>query len=853
MLATTSQFGLDDYSQYGVGADLTAQATPYTPLLIALAVIFVVLIVALFGTRAWLRRRTKAHGAAFERVVIMVSLPKFTNQEDVKKKSVQDIQEQIDNAESVFAAIGGLTSQKGFLKWLIGRNDAVTFEIIVHKGLIKFYFSVPRKMKDYVEEQLLARYSDAHIEEMEDFNLFSPGGTILGSYLTFKRPIAFPIKTYKKMEEDPLDALTNALSKIPKDAGVAIQYVVRSARPFWRKRGLSIARSMQQGIKMEQAIKGKKKKKSIAHDLIAPTSPDQKQQSEPYQMSPLEKEAIQGIEEKASKAGLSANIRIIVSSDDATHAQQILNNVVSAFSQYNIYQFGNSFAKSVPHSLKRIVRDFIYRHFDDRYKIVVNAEEMASLWHLPLPTSDTPNIHWLGARRAAAPPTVPSEGDLYMGINEFRGVKKKCYMKRSDRQRHMYIIGKSGSGKSVSMRSMIVQDIKNGEGVCVVDPHGDLVESVLGHIPKERVDDVIVFAPGDTERPLGLNMLEAKTPDQMDFAVQEMIAIFYSLFPPEMIGPMFEHYMRHVMLTLMADQENPGTIAEIPRMFSDQDFADGWIAKVKDPVVKAFWEKEMAKTSDFHKSEMLGYLISKVGRFVGNEMMRNIIGQSHSSFDFREVMDKQKILLVNLSKGQTGEINSSLLGMIVVSKLQMAAMGRANMPEEERKDFYLYMDEFQNFVTESIATILSEARKYRLDLIMAHQYLGQLISEGGKTEVRDAVLGNVGTMMVCRVGVEDTEVLAKEYEPVFSGYDLVNADKFTWYVKMIVDNSTQKPFTMKSPWTDTGNVKLAESIKQLSRLKYGRDKAIVEAEIMERTQLGSTDTGPPPATGERSM
>lgn len=851
MLLWQAQFGIEPQQAYGLSSDSVEQAGPLLSYLIVIGLVLVILFVILFGVRFWLRRRSKAHGAAFERVVILVAIPKFRREEDVKKTSTQDILEQIDNAESFFAAVGGMSSQKGLIKWMTGRNDAMTFEIVVREGTTKFYFSVPRFIKQHVEEQLLAQYPDAHIEELEDFNIFSPTGTILGSYLTFKRPVGFPIKTYKKLEGDPLDVLTNALSKIPEDAGVAIQYVVRSARPGWRDFGLKVARNMQQGMKLEEALKGKKKGKGgMAQQLIAPKSQEQ-QTEEQHRLSPLEEEAVKGIEEKASKAGLSANIRIVVSSNDPANAQQTLNNIVAAFAQYNIYQFGNSFTKKVPRSKKRIVRDFIYRHFDDRFKIVVSAEEMASLWHMPLPTTETPNIYWLGARRAAAPVTIPKKG-LFMGVNEFRGVKTKIHIKRPDRQRHMYIIGKSGSGKSVSMRSMIVQDIKNGEGVCVVDPHGDLVESVLGHIPKERIDDVIIFAPGDTERPMGLNMLEAKTAEQKDFAVQEMIAIFYQLFPPEIIGPMFEHNMRNVMLTLMDDSKNPGTLAEIPRMFSDEAFAKQRSSKVTDPVVQAYWQ-EMDKTSTHQKAEMVGYLVSKVGRFIGNEMMRNIIGQTHSSFDFREVMDKQKILLVNLSKGKTGEVNSSLLGMIIVSKLQMAAMGRADMAEEDRKDFYLYMDEFQNFVTESIATILSEARKYRLDLIMAHQYLGQLVDKGGKTAVRDAVLGNVGTMMVCRVGVEDTEILAKEYEPVFSGYDLVNADKFTWYVKMIVDNSTQKPFTMKTPWVDSGNQKLAKSIQQLSRLKYGRDKVIVEAEISERAQIGvPAKPVQPPAPSERS-
>jgi hypothetical protein len=312
---------------------------------------------------------------------------------------------------------------------------------------------------------------------------------------------------------------------------------------------------------------------------------------------------------------------------------------------------------------------------------------------------------------------------------------------------------------------------------------------------------------------------------------------------------MFEHNMRNVMLTLMADINNPGTIAEIPRMFSDEVFQKSRVAKVTDPVVRAFWEKEMAKTSDFHKSEMLGYLISKVGRFVENTMMRNIIGQQKSGFNLRDIMDKKKILIVNLSKGKTGEVNASLLGLIIVAKLQMAALGRADMSEESRSDFYLYIDEFQNFVTDSIATILSEARKYKLDLILAHQYMGQLVKDQ-KTEVRDAVLGNVGTMFVSRVGAEDIEILEKEYKPIFSGYDLINAEKFTWYTKMIIDNDAQKPFTLHTDMPSLGNPKLADAIKELARLKYGRERTLVEREILDRSQLGATAAAQPTPIGE---
>jgi len=513
-----------------------------------------------------------------------------------------------------------------------------------------------------------------------------------------------------------------------------------------------------------------------------------------------------------------------------------LDNLINAFSQYNLYRYGNEFYAAVPRRQAHIIQDFIYRIYDEHCRLIFNTEEMAGLWHLPLHSTEAPSIQWLSARKAPPPSNLPKEG-LLLGHVDYRGQDIKVFMKEADRRRHLYVIGKSGGGKSVFIESLAIQDIKNGKGVAVIDPHGDFVEYVLEHIPKERADDVIVFNPSDMDRPMGLNMLEAKNEDQKDFAVQEMIAIFYKLFPPEMIGPMFEHNMRNVMLTLMADINDPGTVIDIPRMFTDDDYVKIYLKRVKDPVVRAFWEKEMAKTSDFHKSEMLGYLISKVGRFVGNEMMRNIMGQQHSSFDFRDVMDKGKILLVNLAKGTTGEVNAKLLGMIIVAKLQMAAMGRAELPEDQRKDFYLYIDEFQNFVTDSIATILSEARKYRLDLVIAHQYLGQLMDEKGKSTIKDAVLGNAGTICCLRIGPEDSEMLAKEFAPTFGAYDLLNVEQYTAYTKLLIDNTAAKPFNMKLYPPVKGNRELAGAIKELSRLKFGRDRAIVEAEIMERTKL----------------
>ncbi|MDP2741427.1 MAG: type IV secretory system conjugative DNA transfer family protein, partial [bacterium] len=395
-------------------------------------------------------------------------------------------------------------------------------------------------------------------------------------------------------------------------------------------------------------------------------------------------------------------------------------------------------------------------------------------------------------------------------------------------------------GKTALLREMIRQDIENGEGVAVIDPHGELIEHTLANIPKERVEDVVLFEPHDQDRPMGLNMLEYDGPEQKDFAVQEMIAIFYKLFPPEIIGPMFEHYMRNAMLALMADKDNPGTLVEIPKMFTDPAFLQQRLAKVADPVVRNFWLKEWQQTTGSTKSDMLGYVVSKVGRFIENEMMRNIIGQSHSGFDLSKIMDEKKIFLANLSKGLTGEVNSSLLGLILVSKIQMAAMKRARISEEQREDFYLYIDEFQNFTTDSVATILSEARKYKLNLIMAHQYIPQLTEQ-----IRDAVLGNVGTMGSFRIGAEDAEFLEKQFEPGFSRFDLVNLDNRSLIIKMMLNNKTSTPFKMETKAPQQGRPEIVEALKKISKLKYGKPKAEVEQEISQRSFVEIPPIVPP--------
>ena len=826
---------------------------------VAIAILF---IAPLFFIRSRIRQKLR-EDPQYKDTIFLIRMPKESAKVKEEKEkggsgsAVEILRQKIALTQALFVNLYGVERLNSWRRFLYGPEHYLSLEIVVKNRLIYFYIVAPSKIAGFVEQQIHAQFPDAEVSIETDYNIFTERGEVSACALYFRRPDILPVKTYRELEADPLNAITNSLSKLDLRDGAAIQILARPKERVWSRKGMRTGSAMQQGKNLSQAMssglnplslvqKGLYGLLSIPEYALTSSSKKDKDlgkgrewdKKKDYRLSPLEEETVKFIENKASQFCYTTHIRIVVSSEIPGNGEIILHNIANAFAQFDGGQKGNGF--KIRRGAGALISRFIFRSFTrGKLAFVLSAEELASLWHMPLPGTDTPNIVWLTAKRASPPSNLPEDG-VIIGKTGYRGIERIVRIKREDRRRHMYIIGRSGSGKSVVIGNLAIQDITNGDGICVLDPHGETVESILECIPKNRVDDVIYFDPSDMERPMGLNMLEFRTDDQKDFAVQEMIAIFYKLFPPEMIGPMFEHNMRNVMLTLMADEEHPGTIADIPRMFTDKEFQKYKVAKLKDPVVKSFWEKEMAQTTDFHKSEMLGYLISKVGRFVENEMMRNIIGQQKSGFDFRKVMDEKKILLINLSKGRTGEVNSSLLGLIIVAKLQMAALSRAELPESERHDFYLYIDEFQNFITDSISIILSEARKYRLDLILAHQYLGQLKDEKGQQKVLDAVLGNVGTLIAFRVGVEDAEIFAKEFSPVFNEYDVVNIDKYRAYVKLLIDNTAAHAFDMATLPPRPGNPELARAIKELSRLKYSRARGEVEAEILERTQLGAS-------------
>jgi len=777
-------------------------------------------------------------------VLFLVMMPKnnFKDEESAKKEEKVIISQM----EQVFANFLYLRKPKMFQE-----PACVAFEIASQIGGtdISFYVSVPKYLESAFEKYVQGVYPNALVDKIpQDYTIFEPQGENAGAFLTLKENAYFPISTYQTLEKDPISTITNNLSKITANEGAAVQVIIRplSSGEF-KKSGEKLLSKIREGKSIKSALA--EISSGFVGDILRDVSknPAKDKEKEMYKDKEqgFDQRIYESIQKKISKQQFEVNIRVLSSAQTQARALDILNHLTSSFSQFSVSGM-NSFEPKELYGkeLKKLIYDFSFRNFNQKQTNILNLEEISSIYHFPTHYIETPYIKAAKSGVTAPPSDLPDSGDLLVGEVEFRNEKKKVYFSRDDRRRHFYYIGQTGTGKSVFMKSMIKQDILNGEGVAVLDPHGELIDDILAFIPKERIEDVVLFEPFDLERPCGLNMLEYDSPEQKDFAVQEMIAIFMKLFPPEIIGPMFEHYMRNAMLALMADPENPGTLVEIPKMFTDPEFLKEKIQKVTDPVVRSFWTKEWAQTTGSTRSDMLGYVVSKLGKFIENEMMRNIIGQSHSGFNLADIMNGKKIFLANLSKGLTGEINSQLLGMILVSKMQMAAFKRATLPAEERKDFYLYLDEFQNFTTDSIASILSEARKYKLCLTMAHQYMPQL-----DEKIRDSVLGNVGQMGALRIGAEDAEKLEKQFEPGFSRFDMVNLDNFKMILKILIDGKISTPFKMDIYKDfEKGKPEIVGPIKKISKLKYSRTKNIVEKEIEQRSSVQANPAPqiPPP-------
>jgi hypothetical protein len=813
-------------------------------LLVVLFVIFG-LFLAAFAFVAYRRvlRRAKGIERGLKMVPLLIHLPPPGDSDPNTMRDVRDLmREKVSQAQVLYDLISG-TAQPGFKSSFYGQRH-IAFELIASNGLIHFFAAVPVTMVPVVEQAILTAYPGARLEEVEDHNIFNPQGKLTGTAggeLVLRHEAAYPIGTLERMEKDPIEGLLNALSKLQLGDGAAVQIMLRPAKQNWAKRSAALVN------KKRRTRQGTLSFTATDMAKAAVKSPDQwHEESQQYQPSKLEESVLQAIEEKTKHPGYETLIRVITSSPSYDRSHMLLRNIITAFALYES-PGSNGFQFLEARDIQGLVTAFIFRFFPPEVASnILNSVELATLFHLPdAQFTATSQVERQQSKQVDGPVNMPASG-LLLGYNFYRGIKKEIRLSSEDRRRHMYMVGQTGTGKTTALENLMVQDMLAGNGFAFIDPHGDAAEKLISMVPKERAEDVIYFNPADTEHPLGLNLFEFSSPEQKDFLIQETINMLYKLYDPQhtgIIGPRFEHWFRNAALTLMADPGGASFI-EIPKVFTDTDYLKNKFKHLNDPTVIDFWTKEMGQTSDYHKSEMLGWFVSKFGAFQSNEMMRNIIGQTQSSFDLRDIMDKKKILIVNLSKGLTGELNSKLLGMMFVIKIQAAAMSRSNIPEEQRNDFCLYVDEFQNFSTDSFASILSEARKYRLNLIVANQFIGQL-----SDEIREAVFGNIGTMMSYRSGPEDAELLVKQFEPIFDVRDLINLPNYNAVMKLLIGGLPSQPFSLTAlPPLGQAHAEMGLAIKQLSAAKFGTTRAMVEADIFARLQNQPRPAAAPAAT-----
>lgn len=802
-------------------------------------------------------REAKNYERGLKMVPLRIHLPPSSDDIEAGSRDARDVtQEAISQAQVMYNIIAS-TATKGFKSKLFGQRH-IAFEVTVKKGLVYYYVIVPVVLIDVIKQAIAAAYPVATLEEVEEQNIFSQMGRIsgtIGGELTLKNDYSYPIATFEESKRDAMIALLNALSGAGKDDGAAIQILIRPAPEGWSKKSTKTTGKIRQGKSSKSGSSSFGT--GILELLWKPPAPGEKKEGGDHQITSLEQSHIDSIEEKTRYPGYETLIRVIASSNTATQSQTLMKNIVAAFSLFDAPN-KNGFKFSVTNNIEQFTTAFIFRFFPQNIKNnILNSIELATIFHLPDQSSiPTSQVERQVAKQVDGPNFIPDKG-LLLGVNVFRGIKKEIRLSENDRRRHTYVIGQTGTGKSVLLENLALQDMLDGQGFAFIDPHGDSIETLLGMVPKHRIEDVIYFNPGDMTNPVGLNMFEFDHPDQKDFLIQEAINMLYGLYDPGhtgIVGPRLEHIFRNCALLLMSDP-NGGTFIDIPKLLVDNDFMKSKLKYVTDQTVMDFWTKEYPNSQRSNESgEVTSWVVSKFGPFMSNEMMRNIIGQTVSGFNLREIMDKKKILLVNLSQGRMGELNSRLLGMVFIMKFQAAAMGRADVPESEREDFCLYVDEFQNFATDSFESILSQARKYRLNLVMGNQFMTQLTDK-----IREAIIGNVGTVISGRIGVTDAELMVKRFQPIFDVEDLIKLPNYQSITNVMINSVPSAPFSMNFlPPLGGANpsTQLANALKKLSAAKHGRPRSEVEREIFNRLRPPSPRSvtgGQPASSGNLSQ
>ena len=813
---------------------------------IILFISFVIICVASYFAFDQYKRmvqEAKNYERGLKMVPIRIHLPPPSDDLEVGGRDERDVVDEVLSEAQTMYNIIASTATKGFKTKLYGQRH-ISFEIVASDGLVRYYAVVPAVLTETIKQAISAAYPAARLEEVEMENIFSQQGKmqgVIGGEFELKKDYFYPIATYQESRRDAARALLDALSGVERGDGAAIQIMFRPAPENW---------FLKSNEKVESIRKGKGKKSNnaaVALDIMEalwkpPTYGLKNSNTDLPQLTALENEEIQAIEDKTKYPGYEVLTRVVASSSTASKSQAILQSIVSAFSLFDSPRY-NGFKFNMTNNIEELVTSYIFRFFPQSINHnILNSVELSTIFHLPNQNSiPTGKIERQRIRQVDGP-TEPMKEGLLIGVNEFRGVEKQIRLGINDRRRHTYIIGQTGMGKSKLLENLAYQDIMDGKGFCFIDPHGDSAEELLGMIPQSRMDDVIYFNPSDTENPLGFNIFEIESPEDMDFVISETNSMLKSLFDPGntgVVGPRMENIVRNAALLLMSDPDG-GTFMDIPKVLVDPEFAKQKIKYLRNQRAIDFWTKEWpASQRSNDAGELVSWVVSKWAPFESG-LINNIIGQKKSAFNIREVMDNNKILLVNLSKGKLGEAAAKLLGMVFVMKFQAAAMSRADIPEDERKDFCLFVDEFQNFATDSFESILSEARKYRLNLILANQFTTQL-----KDSIKDAIFGNVPNKIVGRVGIDDAEVLQKVFTPTFTAEDLTKTPNYNSITTVLVNGFPSAPFTMKLlPPIGHSNSEIREGLRKYSASKYGRPRAIVEDEIRKRL---SVNPAPKPA------
>ena len=732
-----------------------------------------------------------------------------------------------------------------------GNHFVIEIAVADKSDDIIFYVAVPDEFKSLFEKQTLSLFPNAVLtEQVHDYNVYVDGGETVVAEVTLKKHPVYPLKTHEDFSADPLSVILNAFSKIEREGGgAAIQFVVRHPSHNYRKTFEGIKKDVEKGMKPGEAISRSTTTGAVFStigDLFA-SKPSQAQKEKPLE---IDSEAIESFQKKLAADFVEVNIRLVVSAANKNRAQQILTEIESTFNQFDTTNANAIVVRPLKGgSLKLAEKAFSFRQLNQKTILPLSLNELATLIHFPAEgSSSAPQFKQSHSQTAPAPTEIPTQGTL-LGVNKHRNVEKDIYITDEDRLRHFYIIGQTGTGKTTLMKNMIVQDIQRGDGVCMIDPHGTDIEDVLGAVPPEREQDVIYFDPSRMDRVVGLNMLEYdySKPEQKTFVVNELFSIFQKLYGanPESMGPMFEQYFRNATMLVMEDPESGNTLMDIGRVMSDARYRRKKLEKATNPVVVQFWREIAGKAGgDAALENIVPYIVSKFDVFTANDYMRPIIGQQQSAFDFRKVMDERKILLVNLAKGRLGEINSNLIGMIFVGKILMAALSRVDDPTRGFAPFYLHMDEFQNVSTNSISAILSEARKYKLGLTIAHQFIAQL-----QPDIKDAVFGNVGSMAAFRVGPEDGQFLEQQFAPTFTASDLMNVPNRNAFLRVLANGTPTPPFSIATLAPAEVDLARVQMMIEQSYAKHGRPRHEIEAEIQERYRKPAPPVPPMPPLG----